>query len=315
VTGSLFRSTRSPVQTVLDVHVNALPEGITPPDSFYQSASLASVVKQNQAAHNEGFQVTGGCVCAPAGVDLLAASLALKEQCRDVDPAYANWRAMLRFDHCVGPWPGAGPVSRIAHVRRSLNRGLKSPVQGTVSRAILNDPTMLNEFAAVKLMPQMTGLPDDKALGLLGDLNIPILVHAGSFCPVRWIKSHLLPRTSSPVVLAHLGSWPCSADDLAQAVELAEADKRVFIETSGASIGNFIRHAATRIPEKLMFGSNTPMCAASVQWQHVSSSIQDDFVLKRVAQQNAHDLFGLSTSLTLDESTNNVMSNATGLES
>ena len=244
----------------------------------------------------------------PAGIDLLAGSRRLRtlldeDARRDRDGASGaggagardgadgargagGWRALLRLDAGGGARPVSGPLgnARAALARRRAR-------DGAVARALLEEPTLLDGFAGVKLMPQATGLPGEEVLDVLARSGLPLLVHAGILCPPRWLERHLLPRFAGPVILAHLGSWPCSADDLADAVALAGRDARVHLETSGANIGNFVRHAAERVPEKLLFGSNRPMCPPAVQFAHVAASVHDDDTLRALASGNARRLF------------------------
>ena len=297
--GALFRHAPPPAGLeVFDAHVNALAPGVTAPDSFYSSIGIDAIAADpsgmggsgRSGGHDGGPRFVGGCAGPPAGTDLLAASVALRDACAD----RPGWLPLLRLDAGAGPRPPSGPAARV-RLRFGLD-GHGAGTDGAVGRAILDDPALLDGFAGVKLMPQQTGLPGPEVLARIAASGLPVLVHAGSQCPVAWLERHLLPRLPGPVVLAHLGSWPCSADDLERAVALAAADARVHLETSGASIGNFVRHAARTVPERLLFGSNRPMCAPLVQLMHVASSIDDDDALAAVAAGNARRLFGAPAS-------------------
>ena len=300
VAETLFRTTPLPSGLdVFDVHVNALPADVAPPTGIYRTVSIDDVLagaRTERAAPGESLgrahEATGarprfrsGCVTPPAGIDLLDGSRRLRA--RVDEPDGRRWRALLRLDAGGGARPVAGPLSgpRGALARRGAR-------DGRVGRTLLAEPALLDGFAGVKLMPQATGLPGDEVLAVLAERGLPVLVHAGILCPPRWIERHVLTKLGDcPLVLAHLGSWPCSADDLAHAVELAARDERVHLETSGANIGNFLRHAAERVPEKLLFGSNRPMCPPPVQFAHVAASVHDDDVLRAIARGNAERLF------------------------
>ena len=297
----LFRARPLPAGLeAFDAHVNALAPGVAAPDSFYSAAGFDEVVADpsgagpDAGAGDAAPRFVGGCVCPPAGTDLLGASRALADTCTE-DPARvpatpATWLPLLRLDAGAGPRPPAGTPSRVA-ARLGLG-GRGGGREGAVGRAILEDPALLGRFAGVKLMPQQTGLPGPEVLDAIAASGRPVLVHAGIQCPPAWLERHLLARLGdAPVVLAHLGSWPCSADDLEVALGLVATDPRVHLETSGASIGNFVRHAAERAPERLLFGSNRPMCAPLVQLLHVAASIDDDRILAAVAAGNARRVF------------------------
>ena len=284
--GRLFRAAPLPAPLdVFDVHVNALPDGMAPPGGLYGTVGAGEVL-DGRDDDSPGLHFGGGCMTPPAGTDLLEGSRRLA---RRVAERGGGWHALLRFDAGGGARPATSPASALRGVGRSLRR---SP-DGAVERALLDEPELLDGFAGVKLTPQASALPGAEALRLLGARRTPVLVHAGILCPPRWLERHLLPHLEGALILAHLGSWPCSADDLERAVELARDDERVYLETSGASIGNFVRHAAERVPEKLLFGSNRPMCPPAVQFAHVAASVHDDDVLRAVAAGNARRLFGL----------------------
>lgn len=291
----LFRARPLPPDlTVFDVHVNALVADVPPPPGLYRTVGVEEILDAERGAETGAAAVSGldgtaprfrgGCMTPPAGIDLLEGSRRLRARLA-ADETH-GWRALLRLDDGGGERPVAGPLAapRAALARRRAR-------DGRVARALLEEPALLDGFAGVKLMPQATGLPSDAVLDVLARRALPLLVHAGLLCPPRWLERHLLPKVDGPIVLAHLGSWPCAADELADAVALAARDPRVHLETSGANIGNFIRHAAERVPEKLLFGSNRPMCAPAVQFAHVAASVPDDDTLRAIASGNAGRLF------------------------
>jgi len=303
---ALFRRTPVPAGLdVIDVHLNALGSGIEPAPGFYAAETLAAMQADpggtGDGADDDAPRFVGGIAAPPAGVELLHASMALQDDLLGTP----GWQCWLRLDDEGGQRPPSGPLAQAA-LRLGAD-GLLSRVSrrggtgagagagtGAVAAAIDADPELLARFAGVKLMPQHSGLPGRTTLAHLARHGTPVLVHAGIQCPVSWLERHLLPHLSGPVVLAHLGSWPCSADDLHRAVELASRDARVHLETSGANIGNFLRHAVDRVPERILFGSNRPMCAPRVQFAHVAASVADDATLAAIAHGNAARLFGIS---------------------
>ncbi len=287
---------------VFDAHVNALPDGMQAPASFYSAVAFGAVTgappgrahddapmsanAANAADGTSALRYVGGCAAPPAGVDLLGASVRLRDACA----GHPGWKPLLRLDAGTGPRPATHALARVGARLGLTRRG--GVAEGAVGRALLDDASLLDGFAGIKLMPQQTGLPGRDVLERIRASKLPVLVHAGAQCPVRWLEAHLLPALDGPVVLAHLGSWPCAADELEYALELAARDPRVHLETSGASIGNFVRVAAERVPERLLFGSNRPMCATLVQLMHVAASIEDDATLAAVAAGNAARVFG-----------------------
>ncbi len=263
---ALFRDGSAPELPLFDVHVNLLPPGAPAPTGFYAALTPAQA---------EGFGLAGACVSPPALDDLMDGNRRLLGW-TTAHPG--RWRPLARLGGRRGPRPVTGRWQVRAALRGAVRpREAMPPLDG---------------FAGVKLMPPVSGVPDIEVLEEIGRRRLPVLVHAGALCPPAWIARRLLPRLRGPVILAHLGSWPCAAEALRDAVELAARDERVHLETSGASIGNFIAYAAGRVPGKVVFGSNAPMCPPAVQWAHVAAAVRDDRTLERIASGTARELFG-----------------------
>ena len=262
----LFRSGPPPGLPLFDVHINLLPPETEPPPGFYRTLAPAEL---------EELGVAEACLSPPALDDLEGASRRLRTWAQ----GQPRWRPLAR----IGGRRGPRPVTGRGQVRQALRRAIRPKPPAL--------PT-LDGYAGVKLMPPVSGLPDLDVLAEIARRRLPALVHAGAMCPPNWIAERLLPHLRGPVILAHLGSWPCAAEALHDAVELARRDERVYLETSGASIGNFIAYAAERVPEKLLFGSNAPMCPPLVQWAHVAAAVKDDRTLERLASRTARALFG-----------------------
>ena len=150
----------------------------------------------------------------------------------------------------------------------------------------------LGAFAGVKLAPHMDGLPSNEAFAYIAELELPVLVHAGRYSPPRWIERTILPEVRGPLIMAHLGAFPCVAPMLRDAVEMARHRANVYLDTSGAWISAFIRYAAERVPEKLLFGSDAPLAHPLVAWHHVASVVRDENVLERIGRGTAREVFG-----------------------
>ncbi len=155
----------------------------------------------------------------------------------------------------------------------------------------LGAPDDLRRFAGVKLLPPMDGVPEDDFFAVMRERRLPVLVHAGRYCPPRWIEKHLLPKTSGPLIIAHLGAFPNHPDLLRDALGVAARHERVYLDTSGVWVAGFLREAARRLPEKLVFGSDAPLAHPLVAWQHLASVVSDDDALERISHRTAHDLF------------------------
>ncbi len=260
----LFRTEAPPVMPLIDVHVNALPPKTTGESGFY----LQQTMEQHAAA------LSAKTVVGPPRVsDYFAANSAIRIAASKAE----RWLAMARFAGTL--WPFGRPWA------------LKRQIGAIFASRPVEEQIDFDGISAIKLMPFADGLPSGSLLEQIVDSKLPVLVHAGEKCPPEWVASKLLKRLDAPLIFAHLGSWPCSADALESAVALARSDERVYLETSGAWIGNFITFAVKQVPDKVMFGSNSPMCPVAVQWAHVASAVCSDTHLEAVAHANAARIF------------------------
>ncbi len=90
-----------------------------------------------------------------------------------------------------------------------------------------------------------------------------------------------------PIILMRLASYPCAAEQLLATLDRMQDDPRLLLETSGASIAYFVTVAATRFPERVLFGSGGPVFDPRAQLRHVAAALPDDGVLRQVLHGNA----------------------------
>ncbi|ROO25624.1 amidohydrolase family protein [Salinisphaera japonica] len=153
-------------------------------------------------------------------------------------------------------------------------------------------PDDLVGFDGVKLLPHLDGCPSRDVLAAIDELGLPLLVHGGDFCSPRWIERHLIRHTRAPVIIAHLGSFPCAERHLKDAVAIAARHEQVYLDTSGAWHHEYLRYAVRRIPKKIIFGSDAPLMHPLVAWRHVSHAVADDITLEWIAHGAADEIFG-----------------------
>jgi hypothetical protein len=275
----LFRVSPPPPLPLFDAHVNVLPPGTAPPDELNSALTTDEVTSCMNPA---------GIVCAcisPANLPVFSeANTLLRTWANQEQGRHRRWLPMARLG---GRW--RRPLKDLSPACGVL-RAIRWPRAVFAKR--YPDVDTLDGFAGVKLAPHASGVPDEEVLEEIARRGLPVLVDSGTMCRPGWIAQRLLPRLRGPVILAHLGSWPCAAELLKESVALASTDDRVYLETSGTSIGNFITYAVGRVPKKLLFGSNAPMCDPAVQWGHVAAAVRDDRSLERIAYVNAMDVFG-----------------------
>ena len=170
-------------------------------------------------------------------------------------------------------------------IRRALRRRL-------TRRAPDIEPGALGGFAGVKLLPQLDGLPGRASFAEIADLRLPVLSHAGRFVPASWLARHVLPRTAGPLVLAHLGAFPAEAGLMERALDLAEAEPRVHLDTSGIWDLALLARAVERVPRKLLFGSDCPLTHPAAAWGQVERMVGDAGLMRRIGGELAQEIFG-----------------------
>ena len=269
MTQPLFRKDlATPPYGLFDVHANV---GFSDRDNL----SFGRLSEKDFLALMETSGVARACAFPP-----------LMARYRQANEHLADWAAttegrVLPFAR-LGGERGPRPLRQSWQVRETL---------GAFFKRQPSDAIDLSRYAGVKLIPHLSGLPSRDVLARISELRLPVLVHAGVPSPPAWIERALVSRLRGPVILAHLGAFPCDAVGLREAVDLAQRHAHVYLDTSGAWMAGFITYAAKRVPEKLLFGSDAPMVHPLVAWSHVASAVRDDRVLEQIAHGNADIVF------------------------
>ena len=170
-----------------------------------------------------------------------------------------------------------------------LRRKLRRLVGKRAADVSLSD---LPHYAGIKLLPHLDGVPGPDVFARVAELGLPVLTHAGRFVPARWVARAILPKVRTKLVLAHLGAFPDRQAELQAAVALAEADPRVYLDTSGIWIADFLAYAVKRVPTKLLFGSDCPLTPPAVAWQLVEAVVRDPGLRRRIGTEAAQEVFG-----------------------
>lgn len=158
----------------------------------------------------------------------------------------------------------------------------------------LASPEDLRGFAGVKLLPHMDGLPSEALFARIRALRLPVLIHGGQYSEPSWIEKAVLPKLDGgPLIVAHLGAFPADAGLLREGVALAKRHANVYLDTSGAWLAGFVRHAAREVPGRLVFGSDAPLAHPLVAWQHVASALPpgDEALRRRIGREAALEIF------------------------
>ncbi len=208
---------------------------------------------------------------------------------RKANYALAQW--------CKDVGQGMRPLARVGgkHIgwtepelwllRRKLRRLIGS-------RELDLSPEDIDDFAGLKILPHLDGLPADEILEAVNAREMPVLTHGGKFVPADFVEKAVLPRVKGPVVIAHLGAFPDREEDLRAAVDLAKRNPRVYLDTSGIWIADFLRYAINAVPEKIIFGSDCPLTHPRVAWGLIRALVKRDDVLEDIAWRTAETVYG-----------------------
>ncbi len=253
-----------PPYPLLDVHVHLGPSDSS--EAYYPMLSGAEYL---QHAHAAGVQRAYAFAPYRLG-GYREANAALREWATTTQGVLRCF-ARLGGPHVLyAQWP-----PHLWQVRRRLRR----------PRRASDVPGSLDGFDGVKLLPHLDGVPPEHEMRDIHQRELPVLVHGGRYVSPAWIAKILLPRTAGPLIIAHLGGFPHERALLEEGLAVARRHPRIYLDTSGIWDVSFIQRAATRVPDKLLFGSDAPLTTPFVAWQHLASAIEDVDVLRMLGHE------------------------------
>ena len=268
---AIFRLSPIEAPALFDVHVNI---GMTDSEGLSFGRQSGDHYLQLMETSNTAY----ACAFPPLLGDYYAANGALQQWATHNPAARGRILPFARLGGKSGP----RPIREMWQARQSIRSQLLPRKE---------EPVDLSGYAGVKLIPHMSGLPEAETFEQIAQLGVPVLVHGGIHSPPQWIVETILPKMRTPLIIAHLGTFPGDASLLNSALDLALRYELIYLDTSGAWMANFITHAANRAPHKLLFGSDAPMMHPSTAWNHLASAIRDDLLLEQIGYTNAASLF------------------------
>ena len=186
-------------------------------------------------------------------------------------------------------------------IRRYPNRvnGLVwvNPYEGERATKIIEEYIKRHGFKGVKLHPLIDAyLPDQPIVYPIIDLaakyKFPVLFHSGHPpWSLPW-HFHNLAQTYPDVkiVLGHMGHGHIVY--INGAIEVAEKNDNIYLETSGMPMHTKIKEAAEKIGvERILYGSDMPFGHPAFEIEKVKVSGLGEEELRRVLRENAIKLF------------------------
>lgn len=153
------------------------------------------------------------------------------------------------------------------------------------------------KFLGAKLHPLLDAYhPDDPRVHPLVEAlierDLPVLVHCGHpIFTLPWSIEELAVRyPEARIILGHMGHG--NIIYINGAIDVAERNPNVYLETSGMPMHTKIAEAVRRVgPEKVLFGSDAPFHEVGVEVRKVQVSGLDAELVGRVLEKNARKLF------------------------
>jgi predicted TIM-barrel fold metal-dependent hydrolase len=158
---------------------------------------------------------------------------------------------------------------------------------------LLEDP----RFRGIKLHPTLDGFhPNDPSIHplmeLLAERDLPVLIHCGHpVFSLPWsIEELIVAFPHVKVILGHMGH--CNVIYINGAIDVAERNPRVYLETSGMPMPTKIREAVERVgSERVLFGSDIPFHHPKIEIDRVRLAGLAPEDEERVLSASARALF------------------------
>jgi predicted TIM-barrel fold metal-dependent hydrolase len=171
----------------------------------------------------------------------------------------------------------------------------RDPDVVTDTRRLLDEPG--SRFRGVKLHPLLDGYhSDDPAvhpiIELLIERRLPALIYCGHpIFTLPWSIEELVRRyPEARIILGHMGHG--NIIYINAAIDVAERNPNVYLETSGMPMHSKIREAVERVgPDRVLYGSDTPFHHPSVELAKVRVSGLPTDLTDRVLGENGRALF------------------------
>lgn len=196
----------------------------------------------------------------------------------------------------------------VFHPDNAYVRGVVESVPGAYGLYWANprSPSMEDElaefldhprFLGVKLHPLLDGYhPDDPSVHpvyeVAGRRDVPVLVHSGHpIFTLPWsIEEAIVHFPATRVILGHMGHG--NIIYINAAIDVAERNSNVWLETSGMPMHTKIREAVERVgSDRVLYGSDAPFHHPVVEMEKVKRSGLPQNLVEQVLGENARRLF------------------------
>lgn len=153
-----------------------------------------------------------------------------------------------------------------------------------------------SKFLGVKMHPLLDSfLPNDPIvhplIRLLISRDTPVLFHCGHpIFSLPWsIEELALNFPEAKIILGHMGH--SNIVYINAAIDIAERNPNVYLETSGMPMHKKIKEAFERVGDRVLYGSDVPFHDPSVEIHKIKASGLDASATQAILYDNAELLF------------------------
>lgn len=189
------------------------------------------------------------------------------------------------------------PLARLSGVR---SVGAGASVRNLAAAARRRDhhttPAEVEQYAyddryqGFKLHPAADGLPDVEVLGALGEVGLPVLVHAGQGYGPAAVEETLLGY-GFPVVLEHFGGYPLDRELVADAIALLDDHEDLYLDTAAVRFRAPLERALREHPDRVLFGSGAPAVHHDVAVMELLTLDLPEDAMRRAFAENPERVF------------------------
>ncbi|QSG07343.1 amidohydrolase family protein [Halapricum desulfuricans] len=175
--------------------------------------------------------------------------------------------------------PGTGTGSKLRNLAARRTEDYTAPED--VERYAYDD-----RFAGFVVHPARDGLPDDEVLATLAEVELPVLVHAGTAFPPESVADTLLAEGITTVV-ASFGGYPLDQDAMERAIDLLASWDDCYLDTSSVRFRDPLERALMEHPDRVLFGSSAPSAHPNVAVMEVLTLDVSQDAMRKAFSNNA----------------------------
>jgi len=174
--------------------------------------------------------------------------------------------------------PGSRVSSRLRN--RIASRADHHTSPGDVEQYAYDD-----RFHGFTLVPTTDGLPDEEVVARLENVELPVVVQAGSAFPPNAVAETLLDR-GFPVICSGFGGYPLDRGRMSDAIDLLDRHDQLYLDTYQVRFRGVLERALLEHPDRVLFGSGAPAVHPNVGVTEILTLDVPEDAMRRVFSAN-----------------------------